>query len=153
MKIQSLLDNVNTQFKQNLQDFCKNSDTSQLTEELAEKFIQTVKSTVSQIGTGAIKEFIESFEKIQDYIVEDGVIYRYKYTGPRDYVTILGNVSINRRVYQADRGGKTIAPLDRHWGMEGEFATQEVRESVIFLSAHETPEAIVKFYEKRSLFN
>jgi hypothetical protein len=153
MKIQSLLDNVNIQFKQNLQEFCKNSDTSQLTEGLAEKFIQTVKSTVSQIGTGAIKEFIESFEKIQDYIVEDGVIYRYKYTGPRDYVTILGNVSVNRGVYQADRGGKTIAPLDRHWGMEDEFATQEVRESVIFLSAHETPEAIVKFYEKSSLFN
>jgi hypothetical protein len=152
MKIQSLLDNVNNQFKQNLQDFCKNSDTSKLTEGLAEKFIQTMRTTVSQIGTGAIKEFIESFEKTQDYIVEDGVIYRYKYTGPRDYVTILGKVSINRSVYQADRGGKTIAPLDRHWGMEDEFATQDVRESVIFLSAHETPEATVKFYEKSSLF-
>ena len=67
MKIQSLLDNANNQFKQNLQDFCKNSDTSQLTEELAEKFIQTIKTAVSQIGTGAVKEFIESFDKIQDY--------------------------------------------------------------------------------------
>lgn len=81
-----------------MQDFCNNNDTSQLTEELSEKFIQTKKTTMSQIGTGTIKEFIESFDKIQDSFAENGVIYRYKYTGPRDYVTILGAYPFIRTV-------------------------------------------------------
>ena len=152
MNIKSIMDNVNTIFQQNLKNFCKNNDTAQLSECLSEKFIDMLKDTVSQIGTNAIQQFIESYEVAGDEIVFEGKTCRFKYASPRQFLTPFGSIDITRRVYQHDRGGKAIIPLDRKWGMEREYATLDVREAVLYSCAHNTPEETVKILKKFSLF-
>lgn len=153
MNIESMLDNANEQFKQNLMSFCKSNDISQLTPDLAEAFFRTLKMAFSQIGIKAVREFIESYDEKMPARTENGKLFRYKYTGPKDFLTFFGKVPITRHVFQQDAGGVTLCPLDRMWAMENEYATVEVREAVLYLSAHETPEKSVEFFEKCSMFN
>lgn len=153
MNIKSIMDNVNTVFQQNLQDFCKNNDTSQLTEELTERYFGVLKDALSAVGQNAIKEFIESYDVNDDVILAEGQIFRYKYHSSRPFLTFVGSIDIARRVYQNDRGGKAFVPLDRKWGMEHEYATLDVREAVLYSCAHNTPEETVNIFRKISLFD
>jgi hypothetical protein len=60
---------------------------------------------------------------------------------------------LDRNLYQSDYGGATLVPLDRQWGMEGEFATLDVRESVLFSCGLVTPDETVQLLKKSALFH
>ena len=65
--------------------------------------------------------------------VHAGKLLRFKETHEKNFLTPFGKMALPRRVYQADRGGKTYVPLDAAWGMENEFATIEgARSSIVF---------------------
>jgi hypothetical protein len=60
---------------------------------------------------------------------------------------------ITRSLYQADSGGAAYVPLDAKWGMEGEYATREVQDCVLFGMAHLTAKEVESFLHKSSLFH
>jgi hypothetical protein len=62
-------------------------------------------------------------------------------------------MTITRSLYQADKGGSAYIPLDGKWGMEGEYATPEVQECVLFGIAHLTSKEVENFLKKSSLFH
>ena len=136
-----------------MRNFCKNNDTGQLSEDLSENFIGMLKDTVSQIGLDAIKQFLESYEVDDSEIIENGNTYRFKYISSKQFLTPFGSLDISRKVFQHDRGGKAVIPLDKKWGMEHEYATMDVREAVLYSCAHNTPEETVKILTKFALFN
>jgi hypothetical protein len=83
---------------------------------------------------------VESYDTSAATLERDGCTYRYKYTSSRPFLSVFGEVDIYRRIYQRDAGGHSIVPLDKRWGMTNEFVTLDVRESILFSVAHNTPE-------------
>ena len=75
----------------------------------------------------------------------------------KKFLTKLGSITVPRRIFQQDNGGKTYVPLDVAWEMVGEFATRDVRECVLYITcshAHHTtlPSQVVCFYLLASCF-
>ncbi len=60
---------------------------------------------------------------------------------------------MERRLYQADKGGKSYVPLDEKWGMQGQYATTDVRESILYSVALMTPEESACLLLKSALFH
>lgn len=141
------------EFKQMFQDFSKNNNMSHLTPQLSQEFIKTTKQALAAIGKTAIKDFIESYDSTASSILKDQKIYRYKLDSLRRYLTIFGEIRINRRIYQADNGGKCYIPLDDYWCMENEYVTLDVKESLLYSSAQNTPTETEALLKKCSLFN
>jgi hypothetical protein len=112
-----------------------------------------LKDTVSQIGLDAIKQFLESYEVTDNEIIVNGETHRFKYVSTRNFLTPFGTIDVDRKVFQHDRGGKAVIPLDRKWGMEREYATLDVREAVLYSTAHNTPEETVKILRKFALYD
>lgn len=153
MNINIIISTAVNEFKQKLQDFCQKHDTRKLTPELSQQFIQITKAALAIAGLTSIKEFIESFDSRALTIKKDGRIFRYKLTSEKRYLTVFGEIKISRRIYQSDRGGRTYIPLDEYWGMRGEYATVDIKESLLFSSAQNTPEDTERLLKKCALFN
>jgi len=153
MDINILQSKMTREFKQMFQGFCQNNEMRQLTPQLSQEFIKTTKRALAVIGMTAIKEFIESYDSEASSILKDQKIFRYKFDSSRRYLTIFGEIKINRRIYQADKGGKCYIPLDEYWCMENEYATLDVKESLLYSSAQNTPTETESLLKKCSLFN
>ena len=65
----------------------------------------------------------------------------------------FGFMKVTRYLYQADRGGKSHAPLDAMWDMEGEYGTPEVREAALFTLSHVTPSETAAIFKKCAPFH
>ena len=63
-------------------------------------------------------------------------------------MTSLGKIRLNRRVYQKDSGGKAEVPLDRMWNMEHQYLSAELKEGVLYSSAHNTQEETSRILDK-----
>lgn len=153
MDLSNLLNEVSALFMSNIQDFCKNEDLSELNHELALKMIKQTQKTISQIGSKTLKCFFESYDTHEDSFQEKGELYRFKYKSERVFLTSVGKIHIERNVYQRDKGGKSIAPLDRCWNMEHRYMSMDVEEALLYASAHNTPEETSKLLRKTSVLN
>jgi hypothetical protein len=71
-----------------------------------------LRDRLNEAGTDVGKLFIESLDVDEPFIVENGVVYRNKGLTGQDYKTFFGDVRVERHTYQADRGGKTICPVE-----------------------------------------
>lgn len=147
-----LADAVSRMIMTNLQEFSEKENIEELTPELSSKLILNTKSLISDIGELILETFFESYDITDKTIQHEGEMYRLKYKKPRDFMTILGQIRISRNVYQRDKGGKSIAPLDRKWNMEHQYLSEEVQESILYLCAHNTPPEVAKVLEKIGLF-
>ena len=139
MNLEIIIDAVCGEIKQNLQAFCEGEDLSELTPQTAARIAAGLQQALAAGGRAGYREFIESHEAPQDVIVRDGQRLLFKQVVPKAFLTPFGEVVIGRRVYQADQGGPSYAPLDAAWGMQGQYATPEVREAVLYTVAHLTP--------------
>jgi hypothetical protein len=76
----------------------------------------------------------------------------------KEFATPFGNIVLARRVYQsrekdADGKNKNFIPLDDSWGMVGQFATIDVRETVLFAVSLITPNQARKIFDLCSHFS
>ena len=78
------------------------------------------------------KAWLQQADSREDVIQREGETLRDKLTSAKEFATPCGTFTLSRRLYQADRGGSTHAPVDEAWGMVGEFATPEIRELAAF---------------------
>lgn len=154
MNIDKIIEIAKHEFQQKLSEFCQNRDFSKLTSDSAEEFATGLQEGLSAVGTAAYKEFIESYDKKEGekVFLRDGVVFRYKQTSSKNILTRFGEVKINRRLYQPDKGGRSYVPLDEKWAMQGQYATIDVRESILYSVALLTPVETSCLLKKCALF-
>ena len=97
--------------------------------EQAEKVGQALTAAVSAGWVAGFRTWLEEHDALEETIQREGLVYRYKLDSEKEFLTPGGRMTLRRRVYQADAGGKCFIPLDAAWGMEGEFAAVEVRDA------------------------
>ncbi len=152
MNINKILEIAKREFQQNLTEFCQNRDFSKLTPKNAEEFARGLREGLTAAGAVAYKAFIESDDEEDQTVLRDGVVLRFKQVSPKYFLTPFGEIRINRRLYQGDKGGSSYVPLDEKWAMQGEYATLDVRESILYSVALTTPEETACLLKKCALF-
>lgn len=103
-----------------------------------------------QVCAAGFRAWLEQADCLDDTLERDGRRLRFKLASVKEFVTPCGPLVVTRRLFQADHGGPTVAPLDEAWGMVGQFATPEVRELAAFLLGLVTPEEAEQVLEKSS---
>ena len=113
---------------------------SEVTPPQAEEVNRLLGEAMSAGWTEGLRAWLATAEAEAETIEVDGVTYRYKLDSEKEFLTPGGMLKVVRRVYQPDAGGKCHIPLDIAWGMEGQFATVEVRDATLYAVALGTPQ-------------
>lgn len=125
---------------------------SEVTPEHGEEMNRLLGEAMSAGWTEGLRTWLATAETDADTLDMDGVTYRYKLDSEKEFLTPGGIVRLVRRVYQPDAGGKCYVPLDAAWGMEGHFATVEVRDAALYAVALGTPQEAETLLAKCALF-
>ena len=142
-----------SEFKQKIKDFCNNREDEALTPEVAAKVSNGLHEATMSAARVGYRIFIESYDTEVSTILINGTTYRRKLLSSKPIMSVFGLMKITRRIYQPDTGGKTHAPLDAMWGMEGEYATAEVREACLFTLSHVTAQETAAILKKCASFH
>jgi len=153
MRILNVINRMISKIKIVFERFFKKHNTEELTSELSGEFTTTMKEALCEAGKSGFKEFIESYEKIDETIEVNGEKLRFKIESEKRFITPFGEIKIGRRLYQADEGGQSYIPLDAKWGMLNEFATIEVRDAILYCTALTSPSEVRSILEKCSFFS
>jgi len=140
-------------FEQKMTDFADKADVSKLTADLALEFSAALKDAFSQAGQKAYQVFIQSYDIQDPTVLLNGQTLRWKMASPKNFLTPFGTMQITRSLYQADAGGGCFCPLDDLWGMNNEFATEDVREAIAFSMAHLTADETGQLFDKCAWFH
>ena len=124
----------------------------QLTADEAENVVSLLEDVSQAANREAFKEWLMQFECHKDVIVIDGKTYRFKMDSQKEFLTKFGAIMVSRRIFQQDTGGPIYVPLDVAWEMDGEFATREVRECVLYMSPLMTPAETEECLQKAAAF-
>jgi len=151
--VETMLRVVMSEIKQKLEDFCNDRDDGALTPLVAAEVSQGLHEAAMSAACEGYRSFIESYDTDVPTIEIDGTTYRRKLQSSKTILSVFGSMDITRHLYQPDRGGKTHAPLDAMWGMEGEYATSDVREAVLFTLSHVTAMETVAILDKCASFH
>ena len=152
MSVTAMVEAATQEFRQKLSTCCENLETQRLTPELAEEVCQGLTQAVSAAGIAGLRAFLEGYETDAPALQVNGALFRRKQASAKTFLTPFGKMRLERSLYQADGGGPSYVPLDALWGMEGEFATVEVREAVLLACAHITPQETAFLLRKSALF-
>lgn len=125
---------------------------SDVTPEQAEEVNRLLGEALSAGWTEGLRTWLTTAETEAETIEVNGVTHRYKLDSEKEFLTPGGMVELVRRVYQPDAGGKCHVPLDAAWGMEGQFATVEVRNAALYAVALGTPREAEALLAKCALF-
>lgn len=125
----------------------------EVTPERAEEVSRTLTEAASAGWVAGFRTWLEQHDPEEETIQREGKVYRYKLDSEKEFLTPGGLMTVCRRVYQPDAGGKCFIPLDAAWGMEEEFATVEVRDAVLFSVALSTPKETETLLKKCALFH
>jgi len=147
MKIQThmltLIDTAGETVKQSLRTFVENSFAGKPVElgaDLVSEVCAGLQDSLAEAGRAAFKAFVEGFDTPEERILRDGRTYFPKGgTASKKFLTIFGEVELERRYYHPGGRGAGIVPLDGRWGMVARYATREVVESVLYLSSMIVP--------------
>lgn len=153
MIIQQAVKRAMEVFEKKMTDFTDQHNTEELTAELALAFSSALQSALSLAGQRAYQAFIESYDLQEPTLEMDDQMLRWKMKSLKKFLTPFGTIEIHRSLYQADVGGLVYCPLDDFWGMQGEFATEEVREAVAFSMAHLTADETEQLFDKCAWFH
>jgi len=152
MSITEIIKVATTEFETKMFECGKNLDSRQLTSELASQISRALENAMASAGRVAFKAFVERYDVLEPSLDVDGKTVRFKDQIPKEFLTRFGPIDIDRRVYQADRGGPVVVPLDILWGMQGHYTVPDVREAICFAMAHMTPDETAQLFSMCSLF-
>lgn len=152
MKTQMMIDAVCDEIKRSINAFCADTDLERLTPEVAEKMSRALSGALGAGGVAGYRAFLRQYECADNTIARDGKTMRLKMLSEKDFMTPFGKMTLERKVYQADRGGQCHVPLDAAWGMEHQFASLEVREAVLYACGLIPPVETETMLKKCALF-
>ena len=154
MSFKNVITAVMTEIKQKLTNFCKDLDESAaLTPELYLSISTGLKDSLAAGGIAGLRTFLECKDLRDDKLEINGVTFYHKTSSCKEFLSPFGVMVLSRNVFQSNKGGKCIIPLDRNWGMVDEFATPDVRDAILFGSSDLSPCTAEKFFKKASLFH
>ena len=125
---------------------------SEVTPERAEEMNRLLGQAMSAGWTEGLRTWLATAESNAETIEVDGVTHRYKLESEKEFLTPGGMLKLVRRIYQPDAGGPCRVPLDAAWGMEGQFATVEVRDAALYAVALGTSQEAETLLAKCALF-
>ena len=123
----------------------------QLTADEAEEEVKLIEQASREANREAFRQWLMQFECHENVIVLDGKTYRFKMVSEKKFLTKFGVITVSRRIFQQDNGGQSFIPLDVAWEMDGEFATRDVRECVLYMSALMSPSDVETCLQKAGL--
>ena len=141
------------EFKQKMMELGQTWNTDELTPQLADQVGQGLKHALTAAAQSAYQAFLQFYDPTEPTLEVQGQTVRWKCVSEKTFLTGFGLITLGRNLYQADAGGDSYVPLDRFWGMAGEFATQEVREVALFATALVTPEETEQLLAKCAWFH
>ena len=118
----------------------------------AAQVLQVIQKIMQTVGTTGFKVWLESDDYPGDLLEQNGAMLRFKEVSAKEFLTPLGIVKVERRLFQADRGGACYVPLDDAWGMKDAYGTIEVREATAYAVALMTPQEAANLLAKCALF-
>lgn len=152
MIVKEMVDAAVVEFKQKMEAFGENVELSHLTPKIAEEMTAVLKTSLASAGVAAYRAFLLSYEEPRDVVVSQGEAFRFKEEREKIFLTPFGEMTLARRCFQNKSDTKSHVPLDCAWGMAGQYMAPEVREAVLFSSAHVTPEETAQLLKKCALF-
>jgi hypothetical protein len=152
MMLKDMVDAAMVEFKQLLEAFGENVELSRLTPQIAEDVAGALKTCLARAGAAAYRAFLLSHEVLEDTVIWQGEVFRFKQVREKIFLTPFGEMKLARRCFQNKSDTKSYVPLDSRWGMAGQYMTPEVREAVLFATAHVTPEEAAQLLKKSALF-
>ena len=153
MHLRAMVKAAVSEFKQKIEGFCINREDKILTSEFASEVARGLQDATLSAAQAGYQVFLESYDTQKPVLQKEDTPYRRKMQSPKHILTVFGPITLHRSLYQADRGGKTYAPLDEMWGMADEYATPEVREACLFTLAHVTAQETAAILKKCACFH
>ncbi len=115
---------------------------------LVGKRVRRIKEVLMSAGSEFLKEELESHDSTEKTLETDQGLFRFKYKSKKEFCSLLGHTSIERNVYQQDKGGKTYSPLDEKVGIAKDYLTTDLKEPILYACAHNTPYEVSDLFEK-----
>jgi hypothetical protein len=119
----------------------------------AEQVVKQLRNTSNTLCQVAFKQWILLHECHDETIIVNGKLHRFKTISEKEFLAPFGHIDIPRRIFQQDSGGEIHVPLDEAWNMQGQFATDDVRNTLLFLSALLSPGEVIQCLEKVGSFS
>jgi hypothetical protein len=126
---------------------------AEVTPERAEQVSRVLTEALSAGWVEGLRGWLKAREPEAATLEIEGTTYRFKLESAKEFLTPGGVMKLSRRIYQPDQGGPCHVPLDAAWGMEGQFATGEVRDAVLYSVALSTPQETATLLRKCALFH
>jgi hypothetical protein len=155
MSSDKILDAALTAFKQTFTQFCRqhpDAANEALSPTAMSVMTKGLMAAAASAGQNGLAAYLEAHDTDQSVVVVDDVRYRYKNKVEKNFLTLFGNVVVNRSVYGNDLVGGYVAPLDRALGIgKDESATVDAREMILFAVSSCTPQEVAALLGKASL--
>lgn len=143
-------------FKQNFTGFCERSDQCSnegLNAESLMHLTNALMEAAAAAGQAGITEYLQHNDTKVSSVRCGGITYRYKGSMEKTFLTLFGEVRVNRSIYSNDLiGGGYHIPLDAALDLEGDdYATWETREMILFAASGASPGEVETLLGKASL--
>ena len=136
MTYKNILNAATEAFKQKMDEFCKTGGLEaceSLSPETLEQLSRALLTAAQGAGQAGLKTYLESHDTRAASVISKGVRYRYKNSMKKKFLTLVGEVAVNRSIYANDLlGGGYHVPLDAALGLSDDYATLETREMILF---------------------
>jgi len=109
-----------------------------LTPEQFRLALTALRTALNELGRDSVLGLVARAEEHSDTL-ERGTVYRCKEVSPKEWFTPWGKISVPRRLYQADRGGACVVPVDQRCGMVDRFMVPMVERVCCLLGAQLVP--------------
>jgi len=114
-----------------------------LTPEGFREGFEGLKGAVNRLGAVSFVALVEEADTSASEIERDGKVYRRKKDpSSKKWCTPWGRVSVDRGLYQQDRGGEAYIPLDERCGMVDRFMTPDLEEVSVLLGTRIVPSEV-----------
>jgi hypothetical protein len=141
----ALIETVCNTFRQSMEKFAS-SESLRNFEELTSQLVSEVSAALHQsLFEGAragLAQFIEAYNSQEETVDRDGLNYRFKGLDSKTFLTIFGDIVVNRSRYSHWKGGPSIVPLDEAWGMQERYATPEITVHLLLAVSMLTPSEV-----------
>jgi len=155
MTYKNILNAATKAFKQKMNEFCENGgkETCEtLGPEALEQLSRALLTAFQAGGQAGLKTYLESHDIHKGAVTVKGTSYRYKNSMEKTFLTLLGEVVVNRSIYANDLlGGGYHVPLDAALGLSDDYATLETREMILFAASVTTPGDVEVLLRKTGL--
>lgn len=158
MTAQNILNVAMSAFKQKFTDFCKINDCrfdDHLDAGTLKKLTNALMAAAGASGNAGLTEYLQSHDKKAATVRFRDTTYRYKGISEKTFLTLFGEVVVNRSIYGNGRCGTAYhVPLDAALGLENDdYATWETREMILFAASSASPTDVERLLRKTCFCN